>query len=114
MRALTAVLFSCLLAGAVLAGCSGGSDPPAAEPEDAAFEQLALQATATTGVLRGVVVDEAIRPVSGATVTLSGTGTGTTTTNAEGLFGFASLAPGPYFVQVEKPGFTSAQSSTEV
>ncbi|HJQ93958.1 MAG TPA: carboxypeptidase-like regulatory domain-containing protein, partial [Candidatus Thermoplasmatota archaeon] len=60
------------------------------------------------------VVDEAIRPVAGATVTLSGTGTGTSSTNAEGLFGFASLAPGPYFVVVEKAGYVTTQATGEV
>jgi hypothetical protein len=113
MRSLPAMLFGGLFLTPLLAGCSGGQ-APADEPADEDFEDLGLQATSTTGVLRGVVVDEAIRPVSGATVTLTGTGTGETTTNAEGLFGFASLEPGPYFVQVQKPGFVSAQASADV
>lgn len=114
MRGLPAVLLSCLLAGAVLAGCSGSDPPSADQPDDAAFDDLGLAASETTGVIRGVVVDEAIRPVPGATVSLSGGAAKDTTSNAEGLFGFADLEPGPYFVRVEKAGFVAAQASAEV
>lgn len=102
-----------LLATAALAGCAGG-EPGAGEASDPEFENLELTATDTTGVLRGVVVDEAIRPVANASVTLSGSGTGATVTNPDGLFGFSGLAPGPYFVKVSKAGFVEGQTSAEV
>ena len=44
----------------LLAGCSGAKDGPA-DP---------LAATATTGILKGIVVDEAIRPLRGVNVTV--------------------------------------------
>lgn len=96
----------------VLAGCAGdgGSEADPAEP---AFEELALEATATTGVLRGVVVDEAVRPVGGAEVRVTNGGRNTTTT-ADGLFGFANMEPGTYFLAVSKPGFFAVQQSAEV
>lgn len=113
MRALPSVVLSCLLAGTLLAGCSGGASE-GGEPAEPAFEELGLQATATTGVMRGVVVDEAIRPIAGAKVSLTGGTERETTTGAEGIFGFSGLQPGPYFVQVAKPGFVTAQASAEV
>jgi hypothetical protein len=115
MVALRAVVATCLFAGALLAGCSAGNDDAAkGKTADQDFDDLALAATETTGVIRGVVVDEAIRPLTNATVHLSGTGTGQTTTNADGLFGFAGLEPGPYFLRVEKAGFGPAQASADV
>jgi Carboxypeptidase regulatory-like domain len=114
MRGLLASSAAVLLASLVLAGCSGTGDPPADQPEDADFEDLGLQATATKGVLRGVVVDDAIRPVAGVAVSLTGPSTGNTTTTADGLFGFSDLEPGPYFVHAEKAGFVAAQSTADV
>jgi hypothetical protein len=111
MRAWT-VLPALLFASAALAGCSDGGKKAPADNQD--FQDLGLQASDTTGVLRGVVVDPAIRPIAGATVTISGPGTGTTATNAEGLFGFSGLAPGTYFVRTAKPGFNETQASADV
>jgi hypothetical protein len=113
-----AFAFAGLLAAAVLlAGCNA---PP--ESADAAgdvgiegLDKLALEATATTGVLRGVVVDEAIRPVANASVTVRGPGDErTATTAADGLFGFAGLAPGTWFVSVGKVAYEETQVSVEV
>src|ERR1051326_5321282 len=86
-----------LLAAAVLAGCSGSGKAPAAT----------LQATPTTGILRGVVVDEAIRPLEGARVTvpLAAGGDVNATTKADGAFAFDQLPPGGYVVRVHKTAF---------
>lgn len=98
-----------LLAATVTAGCSNGSTNVAPGPE---FEDLELEATATTGVVRGVVVDTAIIPIEGALVTM--TGGAQTTTTADGLFGFDGVEPGTVFLQVSKPGYNPTQQSTEV
>lgn len=66
----------------------------------------------TTGVIRGLVVDQSVVPVQGALVTLSG-GRNTTSDEA-GQFNFTDLAPGDYFLSVGKPGFTGAQVSATV
>ena len=96
----------------LLAGCSQA--PP---PDDAApavdFDELELEATATTGVIRGIVVDAAIRPIAGATVVLTPGDKQTMSTDA-GTFGFDALAPGTYFLKVEKLGYNATQTSTEV
>jgi hypothetical protein len=92
-----------------LAGCSAKA--PAAPPPD--FQDLGLQATATTGLVRGLVVDQAIRPVGNATISLT-PGNLTARTAANGLFGFDGLAPGTYFVGVRKLGFVATQTSATV
>lgn len=97
-----------------LAGCSGSD--PAAEPDPAVdFTGLDLEATATTGILRGIVVDDAIRPLANATVTLRGSGVEQTAkSTAAGSFGFEALAPGTYFLNASKPGYFTSQTSAEV
>ncbi|HUR25911.1 MAG TPA: carboxypeptidase-like regulatory domain-containing protein [Candidatus Thermoplasmatota archaeon] len=109
------VLISFLVVSIALAGCSGGKDePPAPPPEEVAVQDLGLEATATTGIIRGLVVDEAIRPVANTTITLAGSKEGTTKSNADGAFGFDDLEPGTYFLRAEKLGFSQVQQSAEV
>ena len=111
------VLAACLLA-TLVAGCSGGGggdgDPLAAGAD---FEDLGLEATATTGIIRGIVVDEAIRPVAGAEVGTAlpdGAGTRNATSAADGAFGFDGLPAGTYFLTIRKPGFLTQQANAEV
>ncbi len=74
-----------------------------------------VHATDTTGVIRGIVVDNAIRPLEHATVTVKAAGkTLTNLTNANGGFGFEGLEPGTYFVQAGKLGYKAGQTSVEV
>jgi hypothetical protein len=102
-----------LLAGALLAGCNSPNADPASD-SGPTFDDLGLQATSSTGVIRGVVVDDAIRPVPGARVTLKGDAPREAMTTDLGTFGFDELAPGTYFLSVSKPGYFDAQQSTEV
>ncbi len=94
-----------VLAAATLAGCA---DDAPAEPDDG----TALDVTEATGGIRGVVVDGGIRPVEGATVTLT-TGP-STTTDAEGLFVFTGLEPGEYFLRAEKLAHETTQAAATV
>ncbi|HUR24596.1 MAG TPA: carboxypeptidase regulatory-like domain-containing protein [Candidatus Thermoplasmatota archaeon] len=103
-----------LLLTVLLAGCSQGGGAATPEPAEPAFENLELEATATTGVIRGVIVDEAVRPVANATVTLNSETARETRSNADGAFGFAALEPGTYFLQVTKLGYFPVQQSAEV
>jgi hypothetical protein len=102
------------LASFALAGCSGGDKDTELPPAN--FEELGLEATATTGILRGIVVDDAIRPVAGADIGYRGPegATKNTTSAADGAFGFDGLPPGTYFLEVRKAGFVAAQASAEV
>lgn len=93
-----------VVVGLALAGCSGGS--PAA-PDD-----KGIDVTPSTGGIRGVVVDGAIKPIEGVTVFLAGGAN--TTTGQDGLFVFTGLAAGDYFIQAVKPGFKSSSASTTV
>lgn len=109
-------LVALALLATVLAGCGGS--PPAKtavdEPDGAAeLEDLDLVATKDTGILRGVVVDAAIRPLAGVRVRLAGLDQGMDTT-ASGLFGFDGLEAGEYVVQAEKAGFLPVQTTVAV
>lgn len=99
----------------LLAGCASSGDSVSDE-EQAAFEDLDLAATETTGLIRGVVVDEAIRPLVGATVEARGpNGEDLSATTGEvGAFGFDGLQPGTYFLKVRKLGYHEVQQSAEV
>lgn len=112
MRATPRLLVLAVLTAA-LAGCTDNK-APSAEPE-ANFEDLGLQASDTTGILRGVVIDEAIRPIADVRITITtGTFNRSMDTKADGLFGFDGLQPGDYFVTASKAGFTTMQSSGQV
>ncbi|HUR25480.1 MAG TPA: carboxypeptidase-like regulatory domain-containing protein [Candidatus Thermoplasmatota archaeon] len=104
-----------LLAGALLAGCSGSqNDPDPASAPEPTFDDLGLQATDSTGVIRGVVVDDAIRPVAGAKVSMKGEMSKEAVSTDIGTFGFDGLPAGTYFLTVSKPGYFEAQQSAEV
>jgi len=108
----TTLFVSFALVFVALAGCAG--DAPVDE-DKVTFDDLQLTATQDTGVIRGVVFDDAIRPLADATVTVSGNDIEDVfVTTATGTFGFQGLAAGTYFLKVEKPGFTTTQTSTEV
>lgn len=113
MRSLLSVGLAVLL-GLSLAGCAGGAKK--ADPAKSVdFTPLGLEATATTGVIRGVVVDSAVRPVAGVNITALGPGPAqATTTNAQGAFGFDGLAPGDYYLKAAKAGFNQTQTSATV
>ena len=93
----------------VLAGCAqggeGGEIPLEEVPE--------LEVTSTTGGIRGVVVDDAIRPIKGATVTLESTQEAVTT-DETGLFVFSGLEAGTYFVKASHPLYDTQQQNVEV
>jgi hypothetical protein len=106
MPALRTLLAAALLALPLLAGCTGGADDPVGP----------VVATATTGVLRGVVVDEAIRPLTGVRISVplsDGTALNSTTTD-DGAFAFGDLQPGGYLVQARKLGFLDAAVAVNV
>src|SRR5438093_3648142 len=73
--------------------------------------------SATTGALRGTVVDPVGAVVPGVTVTLVNPTTGqtqTTMTNANGLYGFSLLSPGTYDVEFSAPGFKTSRAMSVV
>jgi hypothetical protein len=73
--------------------------------------------SATTGALRGTVVDPTGAVVPGATVTLTNITTGQTQitmTGANGLYGFSLLSPGTYQVDFSAQGFKISRAMSVV
>ncbi|MCA1812166.1 MAG: carboxypeptidase-like regulatory domain-containing protein [Halobacteriales archaeon] len=101
-----------LIALFLLSGCSSKATT---DTITGAVDDLQLEATATTGVIRGVVVDEGIRPLAGVLLTATSQGSSfTANSTSTGSFGFQGLPPGTYFVKAHKLGFRDTQVSTEV
>lgn len=101
----------------VLAGCASPAPAPptrAAElvQADQAAAEVSVASTPTTGVIRGVVVDQAIRPVANVTVTLDGKAN--VTSNGKGAFGFDGLQPGSHFLTTQRQDYTSVRQSVQV
>jgi hypothetical protein len=107
MKALALATLACLL----LAGCAvDSSDPGKGLPDPGD-----VPVTDSTGGVRGVVVDQAIRPLKGATVAVTGPGFGKNlTTDDAGGFTLGGLKPGTYFLRASKPLYDAQQQSVEV
>ncbi len=103
-------LISLMLLAAIFAGCADSGDAPA-DPNDIPVDKV--DATSTTGGIRGVVVDQSIQPVAGATITLTGVEK-TYETDEAGAFVIGGLDPGTYFVTATAPLYDAVQQSVEV
>jgi hypothetical protein len=115
----TVLLLPVLLA----AGCLGGADPgpgpsPAGGPagDDGIAPDDGLDATAETGLLRGVVVDQAIRPLAGVDVAVRRGDASPlrAQTGQDGRFGFDGLEPGSYVVEAARAGYFPATAVAAV
>lgn len=95
----------------LLAGCAGGSAPPSRP--SSALDDIEVRPTVEgKGAVAGLVVDEAIRPVVGASVTLAGEEVATT--DETGVFTLDALDPGTVLFGVSAEGFLPIQTSAEV
>jgi hypothetical protein len=94
-----------LIAGVLLAGCAGTGTTGS---EDGA-------SNASQGILLGLVVDDAIRPVAGAFVNVTGQGLSfNETTDDDGRFRFQDLVPGAYLVRVGKQFYAQHEQAVVV
>lgn len=95
---------SLLVVAVLVAGCSGNKpdETPSEAPEQG------------VGSIAGVVVDEAIRPVVGANVTVLVAGIAPVVASENGGFAFEGLAPGTYILSASAPGFLTVQSTATV
>ncbi len=98
-----------ILLSALLAGCSDSGESKA---DDAPVDDL--QSTATTGVIRGIVLDETITPIAGVTVTIPSQANATSTSDAEGRFGFDGLEGGTYILEALKVGHQTVRATAKV
>lgn len=111
------ILLLALASALALAGCfDGGGDPKGAGagggPDG---EGPKLVATPTTGVIRAVVIDDAIRPVAGARVAVQvGEVVREAVTGGDGFAGFEGIQPGAYVVEAGKVGFEPARTTVVV
>jgi hypothetical protein len=101
------------MAVVLLSGCTtSGSNSPV-DPD--AFKGIDVNVSATTGGIRGIVVDQAITPIAKVAVALATpTGNKTATTDAQGRFSFGELQPGTYFLSFKHLLYKPVQSSIEV
>jgi hypothetical protein len=92
---------------AILGGCLGlgGEDEQLREDE--------VTTTADTGALEGLVTDPAVRPVTGADVTLVDAER-STTTGEDGSFSFSTVEPGEHTVRVDADGFLATEETVSV
>lgn len=103
----SAFLLLVALVAPLVAGCAAQEGPA---------QDATPQATATTGILHGIVVDEAIRPLSNASVRLN-LADGSelaTSSDADGGWAFGDLPAGAYFLRTSKLGFFTSQVSANV
>ncbi len=92
------------------AGCAGDA------PEPVTDNPLGLpdvEAGPDTGAIQGVVVDTAIVPIVGATITIGALGI-ELVTDENGGFGISDMEPGIYAVDVSAPLYLPAQQVVEV
>lgn len=96
-----------------LAGCA--KEPPAESETPEAFQGITedVAVTGTRGAIAGVVVDEAIRPIVGANVTLVSLER-IVATDEQGRFSFEGLDAGTYFIAAEARRHESTQVSADV
>lgn len=104
-----------LVVSFLLAGCADSADgkSDALREAEKAAAALEVEATSTTGVIRGVVVDDAIRPIAGVTIKVAALDM-VEVTNDQGAFGFEALEPGTYFLTASHPDYTQIQQSVDV
>ncbi|MEA3137631.1 MAG: Carboxypeptidase regulatory-like domain [Thermoplasmata archaeon] len=97
---------------AALAGCAGGAggDGAPASPLDGLDDVEPAQEG--KGAVAGVVVDESIRPIAGASVSMAGAVVAET--DEGGIFILDALEPGLAIFAVTAPGFLPVQTSADV
>lgn len=103
-----------VLALLLLAGCTSGGRDAGTDSEEAKDIDFGdVQATETTGIIRGLVVDLSIRPLPGAEVRIADPNR-TAVAGQDGQFAFSGLEPGEYFLTVSLTNYTSVQTRAEV
>ncbi len=103
------VFLALVLFTVTLAGCADSAPKSETELEG----PPEVEATSTTGGIRGIIVDQTITPIAGVTVVLK-EAEKSVETGADGVFLFNGLEPGFYSLEASKPLYDSVQATTEV
>ena len=107
------VVVVALLVSFVFAGCASAGPDASDEPQGLG-ENSSVEATSTTGGIRGVVVDDAVRPLANVMIhLLAGDGAYANTTD-DGTFTFSGLAPGTYYLEASRFGYNAVRQSADV
>lgn len=97
----------------ILAGCASSAGTSDTTGLDAQLSGVEAEAGNGLGCLRGVVVDEAIRPIANVTILII-PGNRTVKADDRGVFTACELPPGTYFLRPSREGYTTVQSSADV
>lgn len=106
-------LIAALLSLTALAGCAEDTTSQPLNSDEEAFSEFEGDVSDTTGLIRGLVLDPAIVPIAGVTVTIQSLGL-ETVTNEDGAFFFGDLDAGTYFLEANKVGYFPVQQSANV
>jgi hypothetical protein len=113
MRGWAPLLLACLVS-AGLAGCTGESSAKTDSDDTGPLPPpIDVDEDSPLGAISCVVVDETIRPIANATVSLGGV-TETSQSASDGSCAFEDLEPGTYFIHASAAGFFDAQQGVEV
>jgi hypothetical protein len=64
------------------------------------------QGASPTYSISGIITDSSSNPLSGVTISLTGSATSSTTTDSNGFYGFSGLSNGSYTITPTKTGYT--------
>jgi hypothetical protein len=109
---LLASLATGLLLAAALAGCSGDDGGQDGLRIGSRTVSVSAAPQDGKGAVAGVVVDEAIRPVPGANVSVAGAVVARS--GDDGVFVLVDVEPGTLVMTVSAPGFLEIQTTAEV
>ena len=109
---LSSRLVGLLVLAIVLSGCQKGGNEAKDDPAGTSVIEGSAGATGG-GAIEGVVTDDTILPIEGATVGVIGI-EGIALTGPDGTFAFRGVAPGEYVVHVARLGFDSFSKRVEV
>ncbi len=107
------LLIALMMSAVALAGCSEDGAKAKECTEDCGPMVDPDDVESGKGVIRGVIVDETIMPIAGATIHLTGHAS-TAESDGNGAFVFINLEPATYFLEVSKPGFRGVQQAVSV
>jgi hypothetical protein len=91
--------------------CAAGMPARALYAQEATPVRITTLASATSGSISGVVVDDRGKPLSGVVVSALGTSSGFVVSDRVGQFTLRQLTPGPYLLRAHLQGYLPARNA---